>query len=51
MKELNSTEVNLVFGGAADFSGVTGTVTSTEEIVPDQTLLEKTAPFTPGMFR
>lgn len=33
MKELLKEEVNLVVGGAADFSGVTATVTSTAKII------------------
>ena len=51
MKELRKEEVNLVSGGEADFSGVTATVTSTAEIVSDQTFLERISPFLPGMFR
>nr|WP_298155378.1 hypothetical protein [uncultured Pseudoxanthomonas sp.] len=33
MKELNASEVQMVSGGTADFSDVTVTVTSTEQIV------------------
>jgi hypothetical protein len=33
MKELDAAEVQMVSGGTADFSGVTVTVTSTEQIV------------------
>lgn len=51
MKELNSLEVNLVFGATADFSNVTGSVTSTEQIISDKTFLERIGPFIPGMFR
>jgi len=51
MKELRKEEVHLISGGAADFSDVTVTVTSTEQIVSDQTFLERISPFLPGMFR
>ncbi|HEY1034859.1 MAG TPA: hypothetical protein VGE09_07745 [Pseudoxanthomonas sp.] len=33
MKELNATELQMVSGGTADFSGVTVTVESTEELI------------------
>jgi hypothetical protein len=36
MRMLNSQELCFVSGGTADFSGVTATVTSTEEIVDPQ---------------
>ena len=49
MKELNKKEVHLVSGGeGADFSGVTATVDSTEEIVEPTPIWPA---FIPGMFR
>ena len=49
MKELNKKEVHLVSGGeGADFSGVTATVDSTEEIVEPT---PNWPAFIPGMFR
>jgi len=49
MKELNGKEVRLVSGGeGADFSGVTATFDSTEEIVKPTPNWQA---FIPGMFR
>jgi hypothetical protein len=51
MEVLNDIEVALVSGGEADFSDVTATVDSTEEIVQEKSFLQKVAMLAPGMFR
>lgn len=51
MKVLNDVELAQVSGGEADFSGVTVTVDSTEELVQEKSFLQKVAMLAPGMFR
>ncbi|WP_334179638.1 hypothetical protein [Pseudoxanthomonas sp.] len=51
MKVLNESEVALVSGGKADFSGMTVRVDSTEKLVQEKTFLQKVAMLAPGMFR
>ena len=51
MKVLNDSELELVFGGTANFSDVTVRVDSTEKLVEEKSFLEKVAMLAPGMFR
>lgn len=51
MNILKDDELELVCGGAADFSDVTAKVDSTEKIIEDKSFLQKIGPFLPGMFR
>ncbi|WP_299344633.1 hypothetical protein [uncultured Pseudoxanthomonas sp.] len=53
MKELDACEVQMISGGAADFSNVvSGFSTSGNiQVVEEKTFLEKVSMLAPGMFR